>query len=403
MTGLLTEKKIQSIKYDPSLSKQREKDRDGLYLIIQKKCKTYCYDYAYNGKRKTLRLGKHGVDLSLAEAREKLIQVKKTINSGDDPAIEKKQNTHSQKFSDIANDWLNKQSYSPQTYETKKQRFESALYPYLDKYEVAQIDPTILLRTLMIMCDRGAVESARRLAGDLRNIFKQLRILGAVDSNPAIELVDLLPKVRAANRRNFSHITDEATLKKILKLIQQPSSRTIQVQLALEVMPHLFLRPQNIRNLEWSYIDMDEQIICFPKGKMKSKTMEFRLPFSTQVKSIFENAYIHRRSNKYVFAIGNKPLSENTTTLALVNLKDPGTGEKLGRGVITSHGWRHTASTFLNSIQKYSPDAIEMQLSHMDKDRIRAVYNKAQYLEERRVMAQEWSDYLTNLVGESDE
>ncbi len=394
---MLTEKKIQSIKYDPSVKKQRVTDRDGLYLFIKKTCKTFCYDYDLNG-RKTLSIGKHGVEVTLAEARQKLIEAKREIKQGIDPTFKKKKKKIPvQKFSVIAEQWLIKQSYSQSTLETKRQRFETALYPFLDKYEINQITPIILLNTLMIMCNRAAIESARRLAGDLRNIFKEQRILGVLESNPAIELIDLLPKVKVEDKKNFAHITDEKQLKKVLWLINQPSRRSIQVQLALEVMPHLFLRPQNIRNLEWSFINMDDKMITFPKGTMKNKVKEFRLPFSLQTKSIFERAYANRCSDQYVFALGNKQLSENTTTNALVNLKDPGTGKKLGRGVITSHGWRHTASTFLNDMQKFSIDAIEMQLSHMDKNRIRAVYNKAEYLDDRREIAQKWSDYLESL------
>ena len=96
-----------------------------------------------------------------------------------------------------------------------------------------------------------------------------------------------------------------------------------------------------------------------------------------------------------------KPLSENTTTQALKRIINPSTGKPFGTGYMTSHGFRHTASTLLNELG-FDPDVIELQLAHLNKDRIRATYNKAQLMEKRTTMMQAWADYLDGLKSSAD-
>jgi integrase len=108
-----------------------------------------------------------------------------------------------------------------------------------------------------------------------------------------------------------------------------------------------------------------------------------------------EYVFVSSRSKKGV------PISENTTTQALRRFINPKTEEPFGTGYMTSHGFRHTASTLLNELD-YDPDIIELQLAHINKDRIRATYNKAQWMEKRIAMMQSWADYLDGLKSDSN-
>jgi integrase len=92
----------------------------------------------------------------------------------------------------------------------------------------------------------------------------------------------------------------------------------------------------------------------------------------------------------------NKPIGESATTNAIRRMIDPRTGKAFGTGFMTSHGFRHTASTILNELG-YRSEVIELQLAHESNDRVRATYNKAQLMQERTKMMQEWANYLDTL------
>ena len=128
---------------------------------------------------------------------------------------------------------------------------------------------------------------------------------------------------------------------------------------------------------------------------------ELEIPFADQALVILKEAHKHTGELEYVFmstiGIGkNKPIGESATTNAIRRMIDPRTGKPFGTGFMTSHGFRHTASTMLNELG-YRSDVIELQLAHESNDRVRATYNKAQLMPERTKMMQEWADYLDTL------
>ena len=129
------------------------------------------------------------------------------------------------------------------------------------------------------------------------------------------------------------------------------------------------------------------------------RNIEHIVPLSYQAFEILQHVYELTGEDDYVFSTNRgrgNPMSENTTTKALQTVIDPDTGKPFGKDFITSHGFRHTASTLLNELG-YDPDVIELQMAHMNKDRIRATYNKAQWMEKRIQMMQEWADYIDGL------
>jgi integrase len=168
--------------------------------------------------------------------------------------------------------------------------------------------------------------------------------------------------------------------------------------MALKLMPMVFLRPGNIRFLKWTYISFKDKTIVIPASAMK-RNFEHTVPLATQAVAILKAVQKLTGEDEYVFntSRGNgKPMSENTTTKAIQTLVDTDTGNPYGKESMTSHGFRHTASTLLNE-KGYDPDVIELQMAHINKDRIRATYNKAQLMDQRIKMMQEWADYLDEL------
>ena len=384
-------------------------DGRGLYLLVRTSgSRIWKYDYRINLRRGTFTIGRYP-EVSLSEAREAHINARRLVSKGINPTSEK----HSQKlqlerdqlrFSDYAKEWVAKQNLAPSTEKDLVQRLEKNLYPYLDKQRVEEFTTRSLLEVLMRISDRGARETAVRMAGVLRRVFNELLILGYIENNPAQGLAELLPKPDHRNKGNFGHITDPEELKHLIRKIHSPSKRQDPVTTyALKLMPMLFLRPKNIRFMKWEYINFDQAMLTIPASEMKAGK-ELKVPLPSQAKNLLLEVRNLTSKYPYVFVTSHghgKPLSENTTTAAIKRLINPITGKPYGTGFMTSHGFRHTASTLLNEMN-YSADAIELQLAHINKDRIRSTYNKAQLIDERTKMMQDWADYLDMLRLEDD-
>ncbi|QFY91119.1 tyrosine-type recombinase/integrase [Magnetovirga frankeli] len=380
-------------------------DGGGLHLLVKPTgYRGWKYDYRLNGGRETFTIGKYP-EISLKEAREYHREARSHVEQGRKPlAIRKKkevqQNQQEKSFSDYAKEWIAKQNLVDSTLTDLVQRLEKNIYPYLDEKPVTEFSTRDLYQICLLMSDRGSKETAIRMAGVMRRVFNELLIFGIIENNPAQGLAELLPKPDHKKKENFGHVTSADALKNLLLQIENPSNRQDPVVTqALKLMPLVFLRPKNIRFMRWSQIDFDEQMLTIPAEEMKAHK-EHKVPLPHQAIQILEDLKPLTGDCEFVFVSGHsrdgKPLSENTTTQALRRFINPETGEPFGTGYMTSHGFRHTASTMLNEMG-YSADAIELQLAHLSKDRIRATYNKAQLMPERRKMLQEWADYLDEL------
>ena len=385
-------------------------DSGGLYLLIKPSgYKSWKYDYRLNGTRGTYTIGQHP-DISLKQAREQHREAREKVAQNIPPiqikeAQRLKSDRDSKRFSYYAEAWLAKQKLASSTYKDLKQRIDKNLTPYLDKKNINEFTTLDLLNITKKMSDRGTEETAQRMANVLRRIYNDVLILGIVENNPAQGLAELLPKPDAKKKSNFGHITSPDELKVLLKQIDTPSPRQdFAVTQALKLMPLVFLRPKNIRFLKWEYIDFDKKFIYLPASELKTgKPLD--VPLSSQAIDILRSMQPLTGNGTYVFVTSHgyskngTPLSENTTTQALKRLINPKTEKPFGTGYMTSHGFRHTASTLLNE-QGFDPDIIELQLAHVNKDRIRATYNKAQWLQKRIEMMQAWADYLDTLKND---
>lgn len=365
--------------------------------------KCFKYDYRLNGSRNTYTIGEYPL-FSLKEARERHLEAKRLVEKGIHPKsikdTRKLQNAQtSKRFSHYADEWIKKQNLAAPTEKDLRQRISKNLTPYMDKKPMDNFTTIEILDILQKVSDRGAIETATRLAGVLKRIYDELLILRLIENNPATGVATLLPKRRKDIDKNFGNIQDETELASLLSQIHNPSKRQdYAVTQALKLMPLVFLRPRNIRFLKWAYIDFDNNIINLPASEMKSRRPH-QVPLSTQAVTILEDMYHLTGDKELVFVTSrgiNKPLSENTTTIALQRLINPKTKKPFGSGYVTSHGFRHTASTHLRELG-YESDIVELQLAHRKKDKVEAAYNKAKLLNRRKEMMQAWADYLDNL------
>jgi integrase len=379
-------------------------DAGGMYLLVNPNGSKYWqYRFRLNQKQGTYQIGSYP-DVSLKKARDEHLLARQCVTEGTNPKtikIERKAKEQGDlhRFNYYYQAWLVKQNLASSTLKNLKNKVDKNLTPFMDKREVADYSTLDLLKILQRVSDRGARETAIKMAGVLRRVFNDILLLQVIDTNPAASLAELLPKPDPNKKKNFAHINNEEDLKSFLVSLDQVRIRQdYAVTMALKLMPLVFLRPSNIRFLQWDYVDLNNKIIKFPPEAMKRRA-EHIVPLSKQALSILNEMHALTGQDVYVFSTNRgrgKPMSENTTTKAMYTLTDMNSGEAYGRGFMTSHGFRHTASTLLNE-RGYDADVIEIQMAHLNQDRIRATYNKAQWMEKRTQMMQEWADFLDQL------
>jgi len=400
-------------KVKPEVKAKKLADGGGLYLFVKPSgYKVWKYDFRLSSKRGTFTIGNYP-DISLKDARIAHQAAREYVAKGINPkqikvqqSITNELDTH--RFSFYAKQWIAKQHMAESTLSDLQQRIDKNLTPYLDKKRVNEFSTADLFKIVSIVSKRGANETAKIMARVLRKVFNEILILDVVENNPAQGLSELLPKPDKRLKTNFGHVTTPEELSALLQQIDEPSKRQdYAVTQALKLMPLVFLRPHNIRFLKWEYINFEDKLINLPASQLKTRK-PLSVPLSQQAITILKDMQRLTGELEYVFVSVRgqnarivKPLSENTTTKALQRLINPETSEPFGVGYMTSHGFRHTASTLLNELG-FDGDIIELQLAHIDKNQMRATYNKAQWMEKRIAMMQAWSDYLDGLKSQGN-
>lgn len=385
----LTNLQIQKAK--PKEKQYKLSDGRGMYLIVAPRGGRYWrLDYRFNGKRQTLSLGTFP-STSLKEARRKCANTKSLIEDGIDPSHQRKIKLAGDKdsFEAVAKEWYGKyrSQWTDNHATTTLRRIEANLFPWLGSRPIAVIEPLEILQTLRRIEKRGSLETAHRVQQIASRIFRYAVATGQCTQDPTTDLKGALPPTRSTH---FPTITDPTEIGALLRTIDGYQGSPI-TQFALQMAPLVFVRPGELRHCEWAEIRTDEATWRIPSTKMKMRR-DHIVPLSRQALSILEELQPLTGSGIYAFPSARsatRPMSENTINGAL---------RRLGYTTdeFTGHGFRSMASTILNE-NSWNRDAIERQLAHVDNNSIRATYNYAEHLEERRRMMQWWADYLDTL------
>jgi integrase len=205
----------------------------------------------------------------------------------------------------------------------------------------------------------------------------------------AADLKDALAPVKS---KNFASVLDPVRVGELMRAIDGYTGHPVTA-LALKLAPLAFVRPGELRAAEWSEFDLPNAEWRIPGARMKMGEPHI-VPLARQALAILRELQPFARGGRYLFPslrTRDRPMSNNTINAALRRLGY--TSEEQ-----TGHGFRTMASTLLNE-QGFPPDVIELQLAHAERNKVRAAYNKAQRLPERRKMMQAWADYLDGLRG----
>ena len=390
----------------PTDKTQRLNDGDGLYLLIKPDgAKWWRLDYTIKLKRKTLSLGVYPVT-GLADARDKAREAKKDIDKGIDPsdkrkaeraedqlAIENEQRIKAGlpvmgSFQQFALEWLISDSLKKTAEKTKidrLSRFNKYVFPVIGNMPIKEVKASHVINVIKPIVAKGTLGVARRLQADISSIFCDAIANERVEYDPSYAVKKIIPSIKAEPR---AAITDPKQVGKLLRDIYNYQG-TFVVQMAFRLSPLVFMRPGEIRQMLWADVDLDAKE--WRPYVSKTKVLHI-VPLSTQAIAILEALKPVTGRGKYVFSsirTDARPMSSGTIGTALKALG-------YDSNQIVPHGFRAMASTILNE-QGWNPDAIERALCHMPRDQVRAAYNRAQYLEERRRMMQAWADYLDGL------
>jgi integrase len=390
---------IEARKAKPKDKPYKLADERGLYLLVTPTGgKLWRFDYRFEGKRKTLAFGGYP-DVSLADAREKRDEARKLLAQEIDPSAKRKaeKTASADTFEAVTREWhvIKSNIWTPSYARQVMTRMEADIFPELGAKPLSSITAPELLVVFRKIEARGVHDTAHRLLQCVRAVFAYAVAAGRAERNPASDLSGTL--IPVGRRKHRASIHDPKAIGELLRAFDSFTGSEV-VKAALNLAALVFVRPGELRKAEWAEIDLEASEWRIPAEKMKMRAKHI-VPLSRQAVAILAELKNLTGAGRYVFPSfrtpnGDKPMSENAVLAALRRLG-------YSKDEMTGHGFRSMASTLLNE-QGWNKDAIERQLAHAERDEIRAAYNHAEHLPERRRMMQAWADYLDGLKQGAD-
>lgn len=396
-TGTLTAVTIRNAK--PSDTPKRLYDGGGLYLEVMPNGSRYWrMKYRHAGKEKRIAFGVYP-EVSLSEARAKRDAARAAIREGRDPSAERKADklraslSAETTFEAIGREWLAKQKpkLAVSTYAKSEWMLVDNVYPWLGSRPIVEIEAPELLAVLRRIEARGAHETAHRTKEKCGQVFRYAIATGRASRDPSADLRGALAPIVRTSR---AAVTDPSLMGDLLRALDGYTGQ-FPTRCALRLAPLLFVRPGELRHAEWSEIDLGAAEWRIPARKMKMREAH-TVPLSPQAVAVLHELHPLTGRGRYLFPSlrsPHEPMSENTVNAAL---------RRLGydKDTMTGHGFRAMASTRLNEMG-WPPDVIERQLAHAERNKVRAAYNRAQYMAERKRMMAAWADYLDQLRADT--
>lgn len=387
--------KLNSMQVGSAKPKDKEyslSDGDGLYLRVRKSgTKQWIFNYYHpiTKKKKNISYGSYP-DITLAKARSLAENDRKLLKNKQCPK-EVKDSIHLQAlkeyettFESVAAEWLalHEKKVAPTTYKKIHRYFEKDVLPFIGKYPVTQITAPLGISIIKKVSGRGSYEIARKVSRAMNQVMNYAVNTGYVPHNPLIGIKEAIPYTQVQNRPTIA--VDEITE---LMTALRYSSAKVTTRCLIEFQLHTMTRPREAAEARWSEISLDNMLWVIPASRMKMGR-EHKIPLTKQVVELLEVMRPFSGNREYVFPSHNKPKSPVNAQTANKALRDMGF-----TGRLVAHGLRALASTTLNEYE-FDDDVIETALAHGDQNKIRKAYNRAEYLEKRRLMMQWWSNRI---------
>jgi len=375
-------------------------DSNGLFIYITPTgSKRWRQKYRINGREKLLTHGEYPF-VTLLEARELRDKARELLAKGKDPSTEKKTKQDNKKntFKSVAQDWHETMTPSWSANHVQKVivSLESDIFPDIGKTPIEEITAPEIVTSLKRIERRGSHEQANRVAQRVNAVFRFALAGGLISYNPAQSVKDTL---KQPEKKNYNSITPEE-LPDFLEALADYDGHPI-VKLATEFLMLTFVRTGELRGAKWHEFDIKNKLWEIPAERMKVKKtktgepMPHLVPLSDRAVEILETLKSYTGNREHIFASPTKPMNPISNNTILQALKRMGYAGKM-----TGHGFRHLASTVLNE-KGYNPDAIEKQLAHSDSS-VRGVYNKSMLIQDRILIMQDWSEYISKIVTNNE-
>jgi integrase len=392
----LTDTFVKNVKYTGAPSGDKYTDGRAMYLLVNAVGKYWRMNYRFADKRKTLALGVYP-DVGLAKARARRDRAREQLADGIDPATAKREEKQAQAdaaantFEAVARVWLTKTASkrSEVTQSRITTLLEKDVFPFIGSMPISTIKPRdVLDKAVRKIEARGSIDTAHRAKQICGQIFRYAVAVGLTERDVT---TDLRGALAAIPESHFAAITEPKQAGELMRSIFDYTGHPCTVA-ALKLAPLVFVRPGELRTAEWAEIDLDAAEWRIPASKMKMK-VDHLVPLSTQAVALLRSVQPITGHGRYVFPslrTGERPMSENTINAALRGLG-------YSKEVHTAHGFRALARTIMDEVMSERVDLIEHQLAHAVKDPNGRAYNRTAHLPARRVMMQNWANYLDKL------
>ncbi|HEX2671171.1 MAG TPA: integrase arm-type DNA-binding domain-containing protein [Polyangiaceae bacterium] len=374
-------------------------DGGGLYMLINPNgSRWWRLKYRYAGRERGISLGVYP-EVLLKDARARRDEARRLLSNGIDPSSDRQGQKAAREhtFESVAREWLALQekpaahttqaALAPSTLAKTRYQLESLLFPEIGSHAIADIDAPRLLAALKKVENRGTHDTAHRTKQLAGRVFRYAIATGRAKHDPSGDLRGALAPVVV---QNYAAITEPIRIGQLLRAIYDYQGQPTTVA-ALKLAALTFVRPGELRRAEWSEFDLDAAEWRIPAERMKMGDAHI-VPLAPQAVEILLRLQTITGDGRYVFPslrTRARPLSDNAINAALRRLG-------YGKEEMCGHGFRALASTCLNE-QGYAPDLIELQLAHVERNKVRAAYNRATRLAERRTMMEQWARYLDGL------
>jgi integrase len=388
----LTDLKIQSVK--ATSKPQKIADGEGMYLFVSASgSKAWRFDYGYGGKRFTYTIGKYPA-ITLAAARARRAELKAKLRDGLNISVERKtqkilaRSKVTDTFASIADDWYKAKVEN----RSVAWRIGHELYlrrdllPKIGGLPIQDVSGPIFTAMLELCAEKYGLKTADRVRQTALQVFEHAILKFKTKENPAKALRKWAEIPPVSHR---PHLLENQLGELIEAIDAYPGYLT--TKLAAKLLLLTFVRKTEVTEARWMEVDTVNAIWIIPAARMKMKSDHF-VPLSKQALETLNELRIHARDSEFVFPKSSTLLRPISRT-ALNNMFSKMARGKY-KGVFSPHGIRGTASTWANEGGRFRSDVIERQLAHTERNNVRAAYNHAEYLPERRQLMQAWADFL---------
>ncbi|PHN38271.1 integrase domain-containing protein [Pseudomonas sp. ICMP 564] len=367
-------------------------DGDGLQLRVRSNGSmlwNFNYRDPITKNRINMGLGTYP-ELSLANARKKVVEARELLAQGIDPKvqrniqIEAKRTQTEHTFENVATAWfeLKKDSVTPAYAEDIWRSLTLHVFPDLKTTPLSKIAAPMIIELLRPIEAKGSLETVKRLSQRLNEIMTYGVNSGLIFANPLSGIRAVFKKPK---KQNMAALHPDELPELMLEIANAAIKRTTRC--LIEWQLHTMTRPAEAATTRWADIDFDRRIWTIPPERMK-KRRPHTIPLSEQALALLEALKPHSGHREYVFPADRNPRTHANSQTANMALKRMGFQDRL-----VSHGMRSMASTILNE-HGWDPELIEVALAHVDKDEVRSAYNRADYIERRRPMMAWWSEHI---------